>query len=78
MSGKSRRREDREDFDIPTRVGLLEVDMDNYELSQDRIFTELRRLRTILMSLLIAITTSTVLLAVNIGIESASAGTFIP
>jgi len=65
------RKDEREGFEVPTRVQLLETDMDTNDKEKESIRNELRALRMVLIGILVSVTTASVLLAVNVAISAA-------
>lgn len=65
------RKDEREGFEIPVRVQLLETDMDKDDEEKEGIRNELRALRMVLIGILVSVTTASVLLAVNVAVSTA-------
>jgi hypothetical protein len=65
-NGGSRRRIDRSEFDDHVRIGLLETDMDDHERSLGRVYDELRKIRNLATTILVALATSAVMFAINL------------
>lgn len=58
----------RQDFDLPTRLRLLEVDADNADARMDQIVRELSSFKKVLTGMLVTFTTATVMLAANLAL----------
>ena len=59
---------DRLTYGPEVRISLLETDMDDVDKAMDRLATELKSTRTVLIGILISLATASLLLAVNVGI----------
>jgi hypothetical protein len=60
------RTEQRIGMDVEVRIRLLEADMDHYEHAGEAINRRLDKMMGILTGVLVALTTSSILLAVNL------------
>lgn len=60
------RREARETFDTPTRVRLVEDDLDQFAEALTGLKTELSALRAVLVGVLVSVTTAAIMLAISI------------
>ena len=74
----SSRVEARRAFDTPTRLTLVEGDLDGLEgglgAFREEIAGEVKSLRTVLIGILISVATAAILLAINVGIGALSQG----
>lgn len=60
------RRDDRREYAIETRAGLLESDFDGHDEVHHEMKDEIRGLRMVLIGILASTATASILLAVNI------------
>lgn len=63
MTVRARRKEE---FEIPQRLHLVEVDLDAHDEFFDDLRTELGRIKGIMVGILISTTTAALLLAINL------------
>lgn len=66
MAGRSPRHEERGNFDVPTRLRLLEGDVDNQDDVVKEINQRLARNNQLLVGILISVTTASLLMLVNV------------
>ncbi len=66
----SPRHDARKDFDVSTRIALIEADVDEFEVALAALANELGGIRKVLIGLLVSISTACVLLAINISMVS--------
>lgn len=62
------RRDDRREYALETRTGLLESDLDHHDREHQGIRDELKGMRTVLIGILGSTATASILLAVNIAL----------
>lgn len=53
-------------FEIPVRVTLVENDLDEVDKQHDRLSDEIASVKKVLVGILVSLTTSAVLLAINL------------
>lgn len=60
------RTQERQNFDTPTRICLLETDMDKDDEEKATIRAELKGIGRIMVGLLVALSTTSIMLAANV------------
>ena len=68
------RAQDREGFQQPVRLRLIETDIDSLESMLDDLRKELKSMRAVMVGILISVATAAILLALNLGIGAFSQG----
>ena len=68
------RKEERKEYTVATRTGLLETDLDTHDREHVDLKSEMKAMRGVLVGILAATATASILPAINIIVQLSSSG----